>query len=266
MYIQYSCGGELDLNHDTENSFVQHTSLRDEVFQFLHSQIVAGKYARGEWLRQEEISTRLGVSQTPVREALDQLVAAVLAERVPYRGVRVLKLHKEEILDAYVMRLVLEITAVHLAAQNINPAQAEALYAIVNQTRGMVTLDDISSQRQLNKKFHMSIVAAGGNALLTRMYESVSNRFPDWMLYESIFRHPDILPSSLEREFEEHSAIAEAIAAHDGDKASKKIVEHIRNLGKELIMFLDISGESILEREQQIAPLWMGKASKNHTP
>lgn len=254
----------MDLNHSTENTFVQHTSLRDEVFQFLHNRIVAGKYARGEWLRQEEISTQLGVSQTPVREALDQLVSAGLAERVPYRGVRVLQLHKEEILDAYILRLVLETTAVQLAAHNINASQVEALYTIVNQTRRMVTLDDISSQRQLNKKFHMSIVTAGGNALLTRMYETVSNRFPDWMLYESIFRHPEMLPSSLERELQEHMAIADAVAAHDGDQASEKIIEHIRNLGKELEMFLDISADSILEREQQIASLWMRKASINN--
>lgn len=252
------------MNHDVENAFVQHSSLRDEVFQFLHSRIVAGKYARGEWLRQEEISTQLGVSQTPVREALDQLVSAGLAERVPYKGVRVLQLHKQEILDAYVIRLILEITAVHLAAQNINPSQVEALYAIVNHTRGLLTLDDISSLRQLNKKFLMSIVTAAGNALLTRIYESVSNRFPDWMLYESIFHHPEMLPSSLEREFQEHNAIADAIATHDGDKASQKIVEHIHNLGKELVMFLDISAEAILEREQQIASLWIGEASINN--
>jgi DNA-binding GntR family transcriptional regulator len=164
------------------------------------------------------------------------------------------------------MRLVLEITAARLAAQNINASQVDSLYAIVNQTRGIVTLEAITSQRQLNKKFHLSIVAAGGNALLTRLYESVSNRFPDWMLYESIFRHPEMLPSSLKREFQEHVAIADAIAAHDGDKASQKIVEHIRNLGKELIMFLDIPGEAILEREQQIAPLWMGKSSIDNCP
>jgi DNA-binding GntR family transcriptional regulator len=249
------------MNDHTENEFVQRRSLRDEVFQFLHHRIVAGKYARGEWLRQEDISTQLGVSQTPVREALDQLVSAGLAERVPYRGVRVLQLHKDEIMDAYVMRLILESAAARLAAHNINPEQVEALSEIVEQTRGLVTLEDMSTHRQLNKKFHMNIVAAGGNDLLTRIYESVSNRFPDWMLYESMFRHPELLHSSLEREYLEHRAVADAVAAHDGDRAAEKIVEHIHNLGKELEMFLGISGELIREKERQIASLWMRKAS-----
>ncbi len=244
-----------------ENEFVQRRSLRDEVFQFLHHRIVAGKYARGEWLRQEDISTQLGVSQTPVREALDQLVSAGLAERVPYRGVRVLQLHKDEILDAYVMRLILESAAARLAAHNITPEQIEELYEIVEQTRGLVTLEDMSTHRQLNKKFHMDIVAAAGNDLLARIYESVSNRFPDWMLYESMFRYPELLESSLEHEYLEHRAIADAVAGRAGDQAAVKIVEHIHNLGKELELFLGISGELIREKERQIAPLWMGNAS-----
>jgi len=247
------------MDNHAENEFVQRRSLRDEVFQFLHHRIVAGKYARGEWLRQEDISTQLGVSQTPVREALDQLVSAGLAERVPYRGVRVLPLHKDEIMDAYVMRLILESAAARLAAYNITHELIEKLFEIVEQTRGLVTLEDMSTHRQLNKKFHMSIVAAAGNDLLAHIYESVSNRFPDWMLYESMFRHPELLQSSLEREYLEHRAIADAVAGHDGDQAAAKIVEHIHNLGKELELFLEISGELIHEKERQIASLWMGK-------
>ena len=65
--------------------------LKDEVFDVLHQDILSGKYAAGAWLRQEEIARRLGVSMTPVREALDLLVAAGLAERVAYRGVRILQ-------------------------------------------------------------------------------------------------------------------------------------------------------------------------------
>jgi len=249
------------MDNHAENEFVQRRSLRDEVFQFLHHRIVAGKYARGEWLRQEDISTQLGVSQTPVREALDQLVSAGLAERVPYRGVRVLQLHKDEIMDAYVMRLILESSAARLAAHNITPEQVKELFEIVEQTRGLVTLEDMSTHRQLNKKFHLNIVAAAGNDLLARIYESVSNRFPDWMLYESMFRHPELLQSSLEREYLEHRAIADAVAGRDGDQAAAKIVEHIHNLGKELELFLGISGELIREKEHQIASLWIGKAS-----
>ena len=251
-------GGGVSMNEYAENEVLQKRSLKEEVFQTLHRRIVAGKYAPGEWLRQEEISIQLGVSQTPVREALDLLVSAGLAERVPYRGVRVLQLTPVEIVDAYVLRLSLEVTAARLAACNISDGQIAELYETVEQTREMVTLDDMSTQRQLNKKFHLSIVAAGGNALLTRHYEAVSNRFPDWMLYEYMFRHPELLESSLKREYIEHKAIADALATHAPEQTVRMIVEHIRNLKQEFIAFLGIPDELLQEKEAQIAPLWTG--------
>ena len=70
---------------------VHRKPLKEEVFEILHGRIIAGQYSAGEWLRQEEISSQLGVSMTPVREALDLLVSSGLAERVPYRGVRILE-------------------------------------------------------------------------------------------------------------------------------------------------------------------------------
>jgi len=247
------------MNETAKATLVQRRSLKEEVFQLLHSQIVDGTYAPGEWLRQEDLSSLLGVSQTPVREALDLLVSAGLAERVPFRGVRVLQLTTEEIVDAYVLRLTLESLAVRLAACNITPAQIKELHEIVEQTHGLITLDDMSTQRQLNKKFHMFIVAASSNTLLVRLYETASNRFPDWMLYEYMFRHPELLQSSLTREYLEHKAIADAVAAHNCDLAAEKIVEHIRNLGDEFEQFLHIPAELIQEKEAQTASLWKGR-------
>jgi len=227
-------------------------SLRDEVFEHLHAKIIAGKYAPGEWLRQEDISKQLGVSQTPVREALDQLVSAGLTERVPYRGVRVLHLSPEEIVDAYQIRLILESTAAQLAAKQILEEQLAFLYAILEQTRELITLEDMSAQRQLNKKFHISIVEAAGNTLLSKVYETVSNTFPDWMLYEYMFRHPELLQSSLEEEFKEHKAIVDAIAAGDAQMAIRQVITHIQHLGREFESYLGIPGELLEEKERQI--------------
>ncbi|HZD56547.1 MAG TPA: GntR family transcriptional regulator [Anaerolineales bacterium] len=229
-------------------------SLKDEVFEYLHKRIVAGNYSPGEWLRQEEISTTLDVSQTPVREALDRLVSVGLAERVPYRGVRVPRPSEEEILDAYVLRLLLETTAARMAAENISPEQVRYLAEIVEQTKELVTLDDMSLLQQLNKKFHLAIVKASGNSLLTKSYEVASNVFPDWRLYEYMFRHPELLQSSLFQEYQEHKSILEAIASGDADRAARHTVEHIHKLGRELVDFLGITEDTLNARERQIEP------------
>ena len=231
---------------------LQKKSLKDEVFEYLHRRIVAGKYSPGEWLRQEELSTLLGVSQTPVREALDRLVSVGLAERVPYRGVRVPELNQDEILDAYVLRTILESAAVRIAAENISDDQIKALFEIVAQTRSLVSLDDMSRHRQLNKAFHISIVQASGNSLLSKLYEMTSNLFPDWMLYEYMFRHPELLQVSLDREYQEHRAIVAAIAAHDAQQAVAATLLHIKHLGQELVDYLGIPTGRLQEKERQI--------------
>jgi DNA-binding GntR family transcriptional regulator len=98
---------EHRFDHNEEAGLFQRKPLKEEIFEILHKRVIAGEYPSGEWLRQEDIASQLGVSQTPVREALDLLVSAGTAERVPYRGVRVLQLTANEIIDSYSLRLLL---------------------------------------------------------------------------------------------------------------------------------------------------------------
>jgi DNA-binding GntR family transcriptional regulator len=240
---------ELMLDLASQSELLQKKSLKGEVFELLHHRIVAGKYSPGEWLRQEEIATQLGVSQTPVREALDLLVSVGLAERVPYRGVRVPELTQQEILDAYAARMILERATANLAALHSTQEQLVGLTSIVERTKNLLSLDDISNLRQLNRQFHQSIARACGNSLLAQLYELAANRFPDWMLYEYMFRHPELLQASLEKEYREHHLIAEAISSRDSALTESRVTEHIINLGCELIDYLGIPEKLLHERD-----------------
>lgn len=195
---------------------------------------------------------QLKVSQTPVREALDRLVSVGLAERVPYRGVRVPEWSAEEMVDAYVLRLVLESAAARMATCNITCEQLEALEKIVEQTRSLITLDAMSLQRQLNKRFHLLIAEASANHQMHKLYEMVSNQFPDWRLYEYMFRHPELLEEKLRREYNEHRAIYEALEKGEPDEAAARVLLHIRNLSQELVEYLHIPESLIQEKEQQV--------------
>ncbi len=246
---------DLGVDLGLQGELVRKKSLKEGVFELLHQRIVAGKYSPGEWLRQEEIALQLGVSQTPVREALDLLASVGLAERVPYRGARVPQWTPEEIADAYILRLILESAAAHLAAVNITPERLKTLTETIQSTKGLITLDDMSHQRQLNKKFHLSLAEASGNFLMSKLYEMASNMFPDWRLYEYMFRHPEVLDVSLAREYQEHCAILNAVAAHEPEQAARQTIIHIRNLRKELIEFLGIPAELLEDKEKQVEPL-----------
>lgn len=87
---------------------------------------------------------------------------------------------------------------------------------------------------------------------MTRLYDIVSHQFPDWMLYEYMFRHPELLQPSLTREFHEHKAILEAISAKNTELAAKHVIVHIKNLGEELVSYLGISQDLLTEKEEQM--------------
>lgn len=238
-----------------ESRLFNHRPLKDGIFEYLHTRIINGSFAPGEWLRQEEIASRLGVSMTPVREALDLLVSSGLAERVPYRGVRVLQLSPEEIADAYSLRLLLEVAAARAAAVNRKQMEADRLVQIVEEMRPLITLNDMSIQRQMNREFHLTLVRASGNVLLAKLYEMVSNKFPDWMLYEYMFHHPELLQSSLDKEYAEHKTIAEAIIIRQPDLAAQQVALHIKNRSRELVTFLGIPEKLLDSKVQQLSPL-----------
>ncbi len=231
-------------------------SLTDEVYEYLSGKIIAGKYTSGDWLRQEDISTLLGVSQTPVREALDRLVATGLAERVPYRGVRVPILEPKEIVDAFLLRLILEATGASLAARLILPEEVGTLAELIEKTADLIKLEDMPVLRQMNKQFHTRLVEIANSSLLLKLYEVTTNAFPDWMLYEYMFRHPELLESSLMSEYNEHKAIVAALAAHDPEGASYQVANHIKNLWDGLRVYLDIPADMFQDIEKQIGAMF----------
>jgi len=232
-----------------------HKPLKEEIFDALHRHIIAGKYGPGDWLRQEDIASQMGVSMTPVREALDLLVASGLAERVPYRGVRVREMSTKDVVEAYGMRLVLEAMIARDAAINITPAQVSGLKKILDEMKKQVKLNEMPRERQLSREFHAAIADASGNDLLIKLYAVVANTFPDWLLYEALYRKPELLASSVAQTFEEHTAILNALIKGDADKAVRASIDHVQDSGKWLEEYLNIPAELLREKEQQVIHL-----------
>jgi len=232
---------------------LDHKPLKEEIFDALHREIIAGKYAPGDWLRQDDIATQMGVSMTPVREALDLLVASGLAERVPYRGVRVREMSAKDIVEAYGLRLILEAMIAKEAAKNITPAQVKDLEKMLADMQSHQTLNEMSHIREVSRDFHSYIADTSSNDLLIKLYAVVSNAFPDWLLYEAIFRKPELLASSMSAMYNEHAAIVEALKKKDVDKSVKKSIEHLMESGKWLKEYLNIPAHLLREKEEQVS-------------
>ncbi|MFM8426290.1 MAG: GntR family transcriptional regulator [Chloroflexota bacterium] len=232
-----------------------HKPLKEEIYDALHRQIIAGKYTPGDWLRQEDIAGQMGVSMTPVREALDLLVAKGIDERVPYRGVRVREMSAKDIVEAYGMRLFLEAMIAREAALNITPEQVNKLAEIMAEMDRHVELSEMPQERQLSREFHSAIAEASGNKLLVELYAIVSNAFPDWLLYEALYRQPELVSGSVAQTHDEHAAILEAFKKHDPDLAVKVSLEHVMESGRWLETYRNIPAKLLREKEKQVSHL-----------
>lgn len=232
-----------------------HKPLKEEIYDALHRQIIEGKYTPGNWLRQEDIASQMGVSMTPVREALDLLVAKGTAERVPYRGVRVREMSEKDVVEAYGMRLLLEAMIAREAALHITPEQVTKLETIMAEMDRHVELSEMPQERQLSREFHAAIAEASGNQLMIQLYAIVSNAFPDWLLYEALYRKPELVSSSVAQTHDEHASILEAFKKHDPDLAVKVSLEHVMESGRWLEIYRSIPAKLLREKEKQISHL-----------
>ena len=238
-----------------ESEIIQKRPLKQDIFNVLHEKIISGTYKPGDWLRQDDIATQLGVSMTPVREALDLLVSTGLAERVPYRGVRVRAMSTKDVVEAYGLRLILEAIIAQEAAHKITADQVAGLELTLNQMKTHETLKDVSSERQSSREFHTAVAEATRNDLLIKLYAVVTNAFPDWLLYEALFRYPEILADSMLNTYNEHAAIVEALKIGDGERAKQESIAHVKESGKWLADYLGIPIELLREKEEQVSPL-----------
>jgi len=230
----------------------EHKSLAELAHEAIRERILSCYFKPGDWLRQEELSQQLGVSHTPVREALDRLVADGLAERVTHKGVRVSIIDENDIAEVYCLRLLLEPIVVRLATTHISKEQLKNLGTIVDQAERMTSLDDMPSRRQLNREFHGMVCKACGSEMLERLCGIVWNRFPDWMLYEGLYRHPKSLNPRLQREIKEHRGLLDAIAERNINLAEQLSASHIKGTKEDLMEVFEITSHIIEEKQQQM--------------
>lgn len=231
----------------------QHKSLAELTYQLLRDKIVSGEMQPGEWLRQEQLAQQLEVSYTPIRQALDWLVADGLAERVPNKGVRISEINENEIAEVYCLRLLLDPIVARSAAENRFPDQIERLQLIIEQTEEISSLNDMPARRSLNREFHKIISESAGHGTLERLYEIVWNRFPDWMFYEGLYKDPDSITKRLSREIDEHKRILDSITTRNAKLAEKLSRDHIKAFMKDdLIEVFNMPGKVLDEMEKQM--------------
>jgi DNA-binding GntR family transcriptional regulator len=195
-------------------------SRADFVYDSLRDAIWEGRLAHGERIREEEIASLLGVSRTPVREALQRLQQRGLLVVGPGRGLMVAELSKQQVFELYAMREILEGSAARFAARHANETEVEILYRL--QQELAESKSDALTLVKLNRRFHQAIYEAAHNQYLLDTLDSLNDSLA--LLHNITFR----APSRRADTDEEHRRIVEAIEKRDPDTAEKVAREHIR--------------------------------------
>lgn len=198
-------------------------SLRGRVFSHVREDILSGKYNYGEELKENTIGQELGVSRTPVREALRQLELEGLVTIVPNKGAYVNGITLEDIKDIYEIRSYLEGLCARRACQNITGEQIEELEEIIYLSEFHAKKEHHEQLLELDNKFHEVIYAASHSKMLDHVLTD---------FHHYVQRVRKITLSATKRAVDsnmEHTAILEAIKERDGDKAEKLAHEHILN-------------------------------------
>jgi Transcriptional regulators len=210
---------EVDVGKETTDKY----SLRGRVFNRIREDILSGKYKQNEELKENTIAVELGVSRTPVREALRQLELEGLVSVVPNKGAYVNGISTKDIQDIYIIRSYLEGLCARWACENIKENQIEELEEIIYLSEFHAKKDHHEQMLELDNKFHEIIYEASQSKIL----EHVLSDF-----HHYVKRVRKVTLSSMTRAIDsnhEHTAIVEAIKLHDADRAEELAKEHIRN-------------------------------------
>lgn len=225
-------GMSRDLMHDDSSTGL---SLTSKIFNILRDDILNNKYKEGEKLVEAKLAEDLGVSRTPVREALKQLELDGLVENLPNRGVIVLGISIQDIEDIFEIRSAIEGISARWAVDRMTDEELNSLKDTFELMEFYTFKKDVDKFAELNTKFHETI------------YKATKSRYLEQVLKDFQYYMKKTRIRSLQVEgriydsLAEHKLILEAFLARDKEKAQEALTIHICNSKKNVEAAKDYS-------------------------
>ena len=209
--------------HQFEVNMDEYLPLRDVVFKTLRQAILKGELEPGERLMEIQLAERLGVSRTPIREAIRKLELEGLVLMIPRRGAEVAKISERYLRDVLEVRRSLEELAIDLACQRIQEEELETLREAQKEFAAAIAAGDAMEIAQTDEKFHEIIYSGTGNQKLMQI---LSN------LREQMYRYRlEYIKDANKRQIllVEHEQILKALSLRHVQEARLAVREHIDN-------------------------------------
>ncbi len=200
---------------------INQTKISEQVYDYLHGEIAAGRLAPGQRLDLEALVGQLKISKMPIKEAIGRLAAEGLLDIQSRRGTYVGRVDARDLAETFAVRRALEMLAGELATPRVTKAELAKLRNLIAQ---MEASQEVGPHLELNFQFHGLIVQLSDNRKLIEMYHrlrvpiqvaGIHYRSEDWI-------------TRLAQEQKEHRAIVRALEQKDADAVSRAISAHIK--------------------------------------
>lgn len=200
-------------------------SLSDQVYEYIFRKIRIGDLKDGDKIEENSLIDELGISRTPIREALIQLTSDHLLENRPRKGYYVKLSNSKEISELWDIISVLDSHAIELAIVNdsIDNEKIEHLTNCLSEIDNAITCRDYESYYKWQEEFHMTYLSNCGNEVLEKEMKMLLKRTLRMTYYS---QDKDILFDILKKSNAQHKQILEAIKNHDAKKAKSIVMEH----------------------------------------
>ncbi len=208
-----------------ENSNIkinEYLPLRDIVFQTLRKAILTGELEPGERLMETQLGEKLGVSRTPIREAIRKLELEGLVVMVPRKGAQVAQFTEKDIKDVLEVRAALEALAAKLACTRMDDRSFLRLQLIITEYDYAARDNDMEMMIEKDIEFHEAVFAATQNDKLSQMFNNMREQVDRYRI--AYLKHTENSVAVIE----EHTQILDALKARDVVRAEELSANHIR--------------------------------------
>lgn len=195
---------------------------KDQIADLLRNIILSGEFQPGDRLLQSQLTERFDVSATPIREAIQQLVAEGVLSYSPYKGVQVAEVAIADMYEIYLIRSVLEPLATRIAVPNLRIADVGQLHEYQAAMRASVEADDVEAMLKRNYDFHWLIYNAAAMPNLSQLILNL------WL--KSLSVTFQVFPTRSREAVVEHAGILEAIDAGNAEVAGERMHEHVESV------------------------------------
>ena len=206
--------------------------LRDVVFNTLRQAILTGELKPGERLMEIHLANKLGVSRTPIREAIRKLELEGLVTMIPRRGAEVAQITEKSMNDVLEVRRALDALCVELACDRISQEELQHLKKACDTFEEAVKTKDVKQIAQADVALHDIIVEATGNQRLIQLVNNLSEQMYRYRV--EYLKNNEVYEQLLE----EHEFLIQAVIKHDKAQAKDIICRHIDNQEKAIAEFI----------------------------